>query len=107
MYFPEPLVTPYVADGRLRLVLSDWASMGAGFHIYIFEQTPGADRAPTSDRPHSRAAADGIVNSMQIRARSGGEDKDLSSLQRGCAGFRKSHIALQENVNGKNVDWLE
>ncbi|QQF06203.1 LysR family transcriptional regulator [Sinorhizobium meliloti] len=34
MYFPEPLVAPYVADGRLRLVLSDWVSMGDGFHIY-------------------------------------------------------------------------
>jgi DNA-binding transcriptional LysR family regulator len=34
MYFPEPLVRPYVKEGRLRLVLSDWASMGDGFHIY-------------------------------------------------------------------------
>lgn len=34
MYFPEPLVAPYVADGRLRLVLPDWASKGDGFHIY-------------------------------------------------------------------------
>lgn len=34
MYFPEPLVAPYVADGRLRLVLTDWISMGDGFHIY-------------------------------------------------------------------------
>jgi len=25
---------PYVADGQLRLVLPDWASMGDGFHIY-------------------------------------------------------------------------
>ncbi|WP_425961047.1 LysR family transcriptional regulator [Rhizobium nepotum] len=34
MYLPEPLVAPYVADGRLRLVLPNWASMGDGFHIY-------------------------------------------------------------------------
>jgi DNA-binding transcriptional LysR family regulator len=34
MYFPEPLVAPYIADGRLRLVLLDWAAMGNGFHIY-------------------------------------------------------------------------
>lgn len=34
MYFPEPFVAPYVADGRLRLVLPDWVSMGDGFHIY-------------------------------------------------------------------------
>jgi len=34
MYFPEPLVEPYLRDGRLRLVLSDWASFGEGFHIY-------------------------------------------------------------------------
>ena len=34
MYFPEPLIAPYLADGRLRLVLSDWTTLGAGFHIY-------------------------------------------------------------------------
>lgn len=34
MYFPEPFVAPYAADGRLRLVLQDWVSMGDGFHIY-------------------------------------------------------------------------
>ncbi|OYR12415.1 LysR family transcriptional regulator [Brucella grignonensis] len=34
MYFPEPLVAPYIADGRLRLVLPDWSSKGDGFHIY-------------------------------------------------------------------------
>lgn len=34
MYFPEPLVAPYVADGRLQLVLPDWVSLGDGFHIY-------------------------------------------------------------------------
>lgn len=34
MYFPEPLIAPHLADGRLRPVLSDWAARGAGFHIY-------------------------------------------------------------------------
>lgn len=34
MYLPEPLVSPYVADGRLQLVLRDWAPIGDGFHIY-------------------------------------------------------------------------
>jgi len=34
MYFPEPLVAPYVANGRLCLVLPDWVSTGDGFHIY-------------------------------------------------------------------------
>ncbi|CAD6558155.1 HTH-type transcriptional regulator PgrR [Paraburkholderia kirstenboschensis] len=34
MYFPEPLVAPHVKAGRLRLVLTDWAPSGPGFHIY-------------------------------------------------------------------------
>lgn len=34
MYFPEPLVTPYVKDGRLRLVLTEWSPLEEGFHIY-------------------------------------------------------------------------
>lgn len=34
MYFPEPLVEPYVKDGRLRLVLTEWAPLEDGFHIY-------------------------------------------------------------------------
>lgn len=34
MYFPEPLVEPYVRDGRLRLVLAEWAPLEDGFHIY-------------------------------------------------------------------------
>lgn len=34
MYFPEPLVAPYVKDGRLRLVLTEWAPLEDGFHIY-------------------------------------------------------------------------
>ncbi|AZE94752.1 Transcriptional regulator, LysR family [Pseudomonas orientalis] len=34
MYFPQPLVEPYVKDGRLRLVLTEWAPLEDGFHIY-------------------------------------------------------------------------
>ncbi|MBP2198813.1 DNA-binding transcriptional LysR family regulator [Pantoea cypripedii] len=34
MYYPEPLIDKYVKEGSLRLVLTDWASMGSGFHIY-------------------------------------------------------------------------
>ena len=34
MYFPEPLVAPYVKDGRLRLVLTEWSPLEEGFYIY-------------------------------------------------------------------------
>lgn len=34
LYFPEPLVAPYVKDGRLRLVLTEWSPLEEGFHIY-------------------------------------------------------------------------
>ncbi|MDH2898765.1 LysR family transcriptional regulator (plasmid) [Rahnella variigena] len=34
MYLPEPLVAHYVQEGRLRLVLTDWAPAGEGFYIY-------------------------------------------------------------------------
>lgn len=34
MYFPEPLVAPYVTEGRLCLVLTEWAPLEDGFHIY-------------------------------------------------------------------------
>lgn len=33
-YLPEPWVVPLVERGELRIVLGDWSSMGAGFHIY-------------------------------------------------------------------------
>jgi DNA-binding transcriptional LysR family regulator len=33
-YLPEPCVIPLVARDALRTVLSDWAPMGSGFHIY-------------------------------------------------------------------------
>ncbi|WP_336281660.1 LysR family transcriptional regulator [Cronobacter dublinensis] len=34
MYFPEPLVAPYINDGRLTLVLTDWSVREDGFYIY-------------------------------------------------------------------------
>ena len=34
MYCPEPLITPHLQEGRLRIVLDEWASFGPGFHIY-------------------------------------------------------------------------
>ena len=34
MYLPEPLIRQHVSEGRLRLVLTDWASYGPGFYIY-------------------------------------------------------------------------
>ncbi|CCJ83965.1 LysR family transcriptional regulator [Cronobacter dublinensis] len=34
MYFSEPLVAPYVNDGRLTLVLTDWSVREDGFYIY-------------------------------------------------------------------------
>lgn len=45
-YLPEPIVAPLVTEGRLRLVLEDWASMGAGFHIYY----PSRRQLPTGLR---------------------------------------------------------
>ncbi|MBN3729544.1 LysR family transcriptional regulator [Burkholderia sp. Tr-20390] len=34
MYFPEPFVATYVREGKLRLVLNDWAPSEPGFYIY-------------------------------------------------------------------------
>lgn len=34
MYLPEPLISQHLSEGRLRLVLTDWASSGPGFYIY-------------------------------------------------------------------------
>ena len=45
-YLPEPSVLPLVEQGRLRFVLSDWASIGPGFHIYY----PGRRQLPTGLR---------------------------------------------------------
>ena len=33
-YLPEPCVAPLVARDAVRIVLPDWAPLGAGFHIY-------------------------------------------------------------------------
>jgi len=33
-YVPEELIEPYVADGRLKVVLSDWCPYFQGFHLY-------------------------------------------------------------------------
>ncbi len=46
MYLPEPLVARHVTDGRLRLVLPDWAPVGDGFHIYY----SGRRQVPTGLR---------------------------------------------------------
>ncbi|RDE05656.1 LysR family transcriptional regulator [Sphingomonas aracearum] len=45
-YLPEPSVTPFLAQGRLHEVLSDWAPMGEGFHIYY----PGRRQLPAGLR---------------------------------------------------------
>ncbi|WP_019903919.1 LysR family transcriptional regulator [Methylobacterium sp. 77] len=45
-YLPEPCVAPAVARGELRVVLPDWASTGAGFHLYY----PGRRQLPTGLR---------------------------------------------------------
>lgn len=34
MYAPEPLVAPLVAEGTVRLVLTEWTSPGPGFYVY-------------------------------------------------------------------------
>ncbi|MFW0823771.1 LysR family transcriptional regulator [Cronobacter dublinensis] len=46
MYFPEPLVAPYVNDGRLTLVLTDWSVREDGFYIYYL----GRRQLPTGLR---------------------------------------------------------
>lgn len=33
-YLPEPCVAPLLQDGRLQVVLDDWAVVGPGFHLY-------------------------------------------------------------------------
>lgn len=45
-YVPEPLASPYVERGKLRIVLEEWASNGPGFHIYY----PGRRQLPTALR---------------------------------------------------------
>jgi DNA-binding transcriptional LysR family regulator len=34
VYSTEPMLRPYLESGALQPVLSEWASMGSGFHIY-------------------------------------------------------------------------
>ena len=45
-YLPEPCAAPLIGRGELRVVLADWASMGAGFYIYY----PGRRQVPTGLR---------------------------------------------------------
>lgn len=33
-YVPEPLVAPYLADGRLKMILADWSPYFQGYHLY-------------------------------------------------------------------------
>jgi len=33
-YVPEPLAAPYLADGRLKAVVTDWSPYFQGFHLY-------------------------------------------------------------------------
>lgn len=33
-YVPEPLVAPYLADGRLNAILTDWSPYFQGYHLY-------------------------------------------------------------------------
>ncbi len=34
LYGAEPVLRPYLGDGRLRMILGEWASPGEGFHVY-------------------------------------------------------------------------
>ncbi|WP_460550504.1 LysR substrate-binding domain-containing protein [Comamonas piscis] len=33
-YVPEPLLAPYLADGRLQEILADWCPTFEGYHLY-------------------------------------------------------------------------
>lgn len=33
-YVPEPLAAPYLADGRLKMILTDWSPYFQGYHLY-------------------------------------------------------------------------
>lgn len=46
IYGAEPVLRPYIETGKLKIVLSDWASMGSGFHAYY----PGRKHVPTGLR---------------------------------------------------------
>lgn len=46
IYGAEPVLRPYLDRGSLKVVLSDWASMGSGFHAYY----SGRRQVPTALR---------------------------------------------------------
>ena len=46
IYGAEPVLRRHVADGSLQVVLSEWAPMGAGFHVYY----SGRRQVPTALR---------------------------------------------------------
>ena len=46
IYGAEPVLQPYLSSGSLQVVLSDWASIGSGFHAYY----PGRRQVPTALR---------------------------------------------------------
>jgi DNA-binding transcriptional LysR family regulator len=33
-YLPEELAAPYIADGRLKMILEDWCPYFQGYHLY-------------------------------------------------------------------------
>ena len=46
LYGAEPVLQPYLQSGELKIVVKDWASMGAGFHAYY----SGRRQVPTGLR---------------------------------------------------------
>lgn len=46
IYGAEPVLRPHLESGQLRVILDDWAPMGAGFHAYY----PGRRQVPTALR---------------------------------------------------------
>lgn len=46
IYGAQPVLQPYLNNGRLQTVLGDWASMGSGFHAYY----SGRRQVPTALR---------------------------------------------------------
>lgn len=46
IYGAEPILTPYVKQGALQIILKEWASMGEGLHIYY----SGRRQVPTGLR---------------------------------------------------------
>lgn len=54
-YVTEDLATPYVADGRLKVILSDWCPYFSGFHLYY------------PNRRHSSPAFSAFVEAIRYR----------------------------------------